>query len=378
MATIKAVYRKDSIYIRIYHQTTKYKKIISIEEKYWNSGQVKNSHPNCHRINTLISNRISKYQARILDLEISGQPYTHSDIWEDDENRIMVSEVIFNYARQIFPDILSPGFRKYKNAADKIISFGDIPVIDINIMYVRGWLKYLNSLDSINSPNTVHRYLKFLKTPLRNHGIDLKDIDKIKLPQIPSNKTKLTKEEFKRIESYTGQYELEKDIFSAMIYTAGTRIGDILMLEHRHIQKDRLIWKEQKSGKTKTKDIIIIPQLQDLINKYKGQSLYYIFPVLDFPPANPTKNHLYRKHIQSKYSVINKHLKVIAAGVGITKNISCHVARHTFATWGDNQNISTKLLKNILNHGDEKTTKQYIQELKRSDEIDDAIIKIVG
>lgn len=58
--------------------------------------------------------------------------------------------------------------------------------------------------------------------------------------------------------------------------------------------------------------------------------------------------------------VTNRYLKEIATAVGIKKNVSYHMSRHTFSTNYLNRGGSVEVLKELLGHSDIKTTMAYV------------------
>jgi integrase/recombinase XerC len=59
----------------------------------------------------------------------------------------------------------------------------------------------------------------------------------------------------------------------------------------------------------------------------------------------------------------NLHLKKIKALCKIETNISCHVARHTFATIGLNCGIPLEVVSEVLGHSSTRVTKIYAKML---------------
>jgi site-specific recombinase XerD len=56
---------------------------------------------------------------------------------------------------------------------------------------------------------------------------------------------------------------------------------------------------------------------------------------------------------------MNRNLKIIAKKAGITKNLSCHVGRHTFATLSLENAVPIETVSKALGHGSIKTTQIY-------------------
>src|SRR5690606_19099609 len=147
----------------------------------------------------------------------------------------------------------------------------------------------------------------------------------------------LTREELALIEEIelSGQslnMQLARDSFVMQFYLRGIRVGDMLSLTERNIEGDRLVFTENKSGTIRS--IPIRKEVAEIIERYKGRSLYLI-PLLRYEKdkkLTDAQNYLvYKKAIESATAVINTNLKKIATLVGIKKNITTHIARHTFA-----------------------------------------------
>jgi len=88
----------------------------------------------------------------------------------------------------------------------------------------------------------------------------------------------------------------------------------------------------------------------------------YIFPAaqLSRDPRTGVKR---RHHIDG--SVISRKLKVAAKKAGITKRVTCHTLRHSFATHLLQANYDIRTVQELLGHNDVKTTMIYTHVLNR-------------
>ena len=93
-------------------------------------------------------------------------------------------------------------------------------------------------------------------------------------------------------------------------------------------------------------------------------------PVLDQLPKDPKR---VIKLVNTENTLFNKQLTTAAVLAGITKKISMHTARHTFAYLADMRGVSAATIQSLLDHGDLATTERYIRALRRSDELDKAV-----
>ena len=89
------------------------------------------------------------------------------------------------------------------------------------------------------------------------------------------------------------------------------------------------------------------------------------FITLFFPEAEKIAekyNYELPKLSNQKY---NDYLKILAAGVKIKKNLTTHVARHTFATYLLNKGIPIETVSRAMGHSSIKMTQHYAKLLGR-------------
>ena len=118
--------------------------------------------------------------------------------------------------------------------------------------------------------------------------------------------------------------------------------------------KARKILDRYKLLKSKT-DIYVLPEL----NKEENMTDVRIYNIIRFS----TK----------KY---NNWLKKIAKEVGITKNVTCHIARHSFGNISGDK-IPIQMLQKLYRHSDITTTINYQQSFINKD-TDDALEAVIG
>ncbi|MEG2150288.1 MAG: site-specific integrase [Bacteroidaceae bacterium] len=66
----------------------------------------------------------------------------------------------------------------------------------------------------------------------------------------------------------------------------------------------------------------------------------------------------------------NLRLKVLSSYAGISKQLTSHMARHTFATWALSQGIRIETVSKMLAHSNIQTTQIYAKILQK--EVDEA------
>jgi integrase len=141
------------------------------------------------------------------------------------------------------------------------------------------------------------------------------------------------------------KYNEIKNAFLFSCFT-GLRISDLLKLTFNDIVNNEIILRQ-----TKTNEPLRIPipnNMIDFINSKRETNINNIF---DLPKG---------------LTNINQYIKQIAKQVGITKNISFHTSRHTFAVLLISQGIDIYTVSKLLGHTDIKTTQIYADIVSES------------
>jgi|GEM_PF-4769700 len=371
--------------IRVTHdRKTKYFKIGKIRPKHWNQEKrkVRKSHSESDRLNSKIKTLRLELENRIYDLEVKKKEFKLSDITDYKGDHSLFKTYILEHIAYLKQQDKFKAARKYKNVADKVALFDpNIKVSEINEKWITLFCNFLRKKTKVNSEQTVSRYIKFIKTILNSAYKDNQEVNKRALTykvSIPKfYKPKLSMEDIYKIESFNNEkLQLTCDTFLLQFYMRGLRIGDVLQLNQNHIKGNNIILLEQKTKKVKS--IRILPKIQNIIDRYKGHSdSGYFLPWLTLDPKLKSAMK-YQKHIESKTSMINKQLKLVAAHLNFNINLSTHVARHSFATLCLTKGISLQNISKMLNHSDFKTTQTYLNSLVNQDELDKVAERVFG
>ena len=153
----------------------------------------------------------------------------------------------------------------------------------------------------------------------------------------------LTSEEVERIKSLKAdidKIDKARDLFIFQCYTGMAYIdmqnfarSDIQTVEGREVIR---------SNREKTDEsfvLLFLPEAKAVAEKYD----------YDFPKIS-----------NQKY---NDFLKLVAASAGVTKNLTSHVARHTFATYLINKGIPIESVSRALGHATIRQTQHYARML---------------
>lgn len=249
---------------------------------------------------------------------------------------------------------------RYKLCAQYIVELlmsqkgiSDILLKDLDGSFVRDFIHYLKTKKR-HKGNTVVRYMKCLKKitnrAMADGLITINPFASIRLKSQEVEREFLTPDELKTIvnRNFTIlRLQIVKDIFVFCSYT-GLSFIDVRTLKPSNLIKDQQgnLWIYKK--RQKTKNICTIPLLEiplALLDKYKNnpicQEKDVCFPV----PCNQK---------------VNSYLKEIADFCGISKNITSHTARRTFASVVTlSNNVPIEMVAKILGHSDLRMTMLY-------------------
>jgi len=168
---------------------------------------------------------------------------------------------------------------------------------------------------------------------------------KTKLPVIlePEEAQKLLRQPNKRYP--TGLRN--KTIMSLMLH-CGLRLSETCNLRPRNINLSKGKLRVVSGKGNKDRDLAIPEYLINLLNTWrkKRPKSNYFFPTLK------------GKKLSNRY--VQQMVKRYSQKAGITKNISPHTLRHTYATHYYRQTRDIETLRRILGHSDISTTTIYI------------------
>lgn len=166
----------------------------------------------------------------------------------------------------------------------------------------------------------------------------------------------LSANELSNLETYhhpIERLERVRDLFVFSCYT-GISYVDIMQLSKDNIHKgiDGNNWIITKRQKTKTPiKIPLLEKAQELVNKYENHPMTIISESL-FPLITNEK--------------LNFYLKEVAEACGIKKNLTFHMARHTFATTVTLTNgVPIETVSKLLGHTKIATTQIYARVIER-------------
>jgi len=211
---------------------------------------------------------------------------------------------------------------------------------------------------------------KIIKLAKKAKLIKENPMEDLKFGKAKSIKNKLNVSEIQKLISaqLSGKEGASRDIFIASIFLRGTRISDLLCLTEKNLRGDRLVFIENKTGKIN--NYATNDNLQGIINRNTGKSKHgYIFDFLDIPVELIKDKFKLKKSVTRANSIIRYHLLKITKALKIDKNISMHIARHSFSRLASNTIQDTTVTMGLVGHSSLSIHEAYITEIS-----DDAVM----
>ncbi len=251
-------------------------------------------------------------------------------------------------------------YERYQTALKHLKDFvtwkynrNDFFLHEIDHEFITEYDFYLRSVRKCNN-NTAVKYIKnfgkIIKYSIANAWIDKNPFLNFKMKLNKVDRGYLTKDELTVIvEKHFSINRLEqvKDVFLFQCFT-GLAYCDVSKLTRECIAYDdkKILWLKTKRTKTDTAvNVPLLPGAIQIIEKYSNNHSGKLLPV----PSNQK---------------LNAYLKEIGELCGINKRLSCHLARHTFATTVTLANgISLESVSKMLGHTNLTTTKIYARML---------------
>jgi len=259
-------------------------------------------------------------------------------------------------ARQVGVSVEAATLQKYNVCKKHFSNFlrdkygrSDIRLSELGYIVIHDFDIYLRTVVGQN-PNTATRMMKTFKTITilgRKLGVLHHDpFLNIRFHMEPVNRGFLTDEEILKIANKNfgiGRLELVRDVFVFSCFT-GLAYIDVYNLAPENIVtlngKQWIMTKRQKTSVETNVLLLDIPK--SLIAKYSGKTYRdgKLFPMLT-------------------NQKLNSYLKEIADICGIKKNLTFHLARHTFATMSLSKGVPIESVSKMLGHTNIKTTQIY-------------------
>ena len=319
----------------------------------------------------ILNNRINIINTRIQDvymhMELKDEPFSALNVKNklqgvSDEKGVLeiLNNIIKGIEARVGNDYSEGTLKHYKTTKERLLEFlkkkfgrNDIGLSLVDYSFLNSFDIYLKTKYQLK-PNTVLTYHKHLKKAL-NTGMAMNLISynpysSFKVSRNETHRDYLTIQELEQIrnkEISTLRMDTIRDVFIFACYT-GLGYAELEKLNRMHIQQgnDSGEWIIIDRTKTDVRcRVPLLPQAKAILQKYEN------FPITQ------NREKLLPVHSNQK---MNEYLKELAGICGINKNLSMHVARHTFATSITLSNgVPIETVSKMLGHTSLKTTQIY-------------------
>lgn len=370
---------------------------VFVKPKHWNPRQqrVRKSHPLTDDINDLIVERLTEAEREILRRKRLREPITAEVLKQVVVGREEATD-FFAFAERHVATLHRRGNiareRRLRATLDKLRAFAGapLPFEQITPQLLTDFETHcLTVLE--NRQTTVGTNLSDLRA-LYNRAVKEEVVDDATNPfrrftirrGKARERVKLTLAEVQALDDLDldGGLAHARDFFLFAFYAAGIRFSDVLTMTHGRVIEgddetpDRLVYRQGKTGARQS--VMLTQQARRILGRYMtddGDAEAFIFPMLrDYDLSTPQKLHNAKA---SQNTLVNRHLKTLAAMAGIDKSLSTHIARHSFADLARTSGLSIYDVSKLLGHSTIKQTETYLRGFD-GEALDGAMTKMFG
>ncbi|NBB85236.1 MAG: tyrosine-type recombinase/integrase [Bacteroidetes bacterium] len=355
---------------------------LTIAKRHWNdrSNTVRKSHPRSDELNALLSKKKAKAEQLVLSLDRQGTEPTARAVVEALRGKREVVTDFFTYADRVVDQFERQGkihtHKRYKSVCKKFRTWTGKP-LPFNRLTVQLLRRYETHLVEHygNAPSTVASNFRAIRAILYraiDDGLASQEANPFFSFSIKPGKTdriKLTLDEIEALEAVEAKPgsrdEIARDAFMLSFYCAGIRFSDVCQLRWKHVmgklegEDAHLRYTMSKTGTTK--EIPLMPGAREILRRYRPENPdreTYVFPLLVGYEINTARDQA--NAISSQNMQINRALKRLADRAEISKSISFHIARHSFADLARRKGWSVYDISKALGHSSLKVTEKYL------------------
>lgn len=387
-------------------------KKVDWNQKAKNYKYVRESCPMAEELNRRLFEQISKYRYYYLQLKEEGRSSIDDIINYIRGNTIGGS--FYQYCLQQTQTIYDNGgirnWKKYNSFCHKLKSFmdnagmEDISFAQLSPSLLSQFNAFLHKVPNGRCPekrlhpNTIFVNMNAFKA-LVNRAVlidgklrsESNPFLRYKYTGVKTQKAKLDVDEIAAIKSLslkeTSAMWHCRNYFLFSFYCAGIRLGDLVQLRWSNVTcRNRLVYQMGKNHKVR--DISLVPESMAILEHYKTDCAAptdYIFPLLsasapwagyvtqaEKDTMSPDLKKRLFTTISSRNAMINRNLARIAQQAGISKKLTFHMARHSFAKIAKDKGLDNLEVKALLAHSNLTTTQTYMGEFETK-KLDDAL-----
>ena len=345
-----------------------------VNPKHWDSKSQLAKPPNEDNnfINAELSLIKNKINQAFLFLQVQGLEFDVEDIYkqykgEPTQKQLGIVQFYSSYLerlkKMISKDFKQSTWEKFNEILPAIKDYilfkyqkKDISLNKLDYNFIEDFDYYLrteknNSQVTINKK--IQRLKKVIKVARKQKLIDFNPFEEHKPKQAKTKIIFLTQDELDKLKEKEFQSEILNKVRDCYIFCCYTGLGysEMFSLKKSDLKKDDegtlWIYKERQKTERAFSIPLIFSEPLEIIEKYKSESEYLL------------------PRLSNQY--FNRLLKEIAITLGITKKLTHHTGRKTFATTVLlNNNIPIETVSKLLGHSKITTTLSYYAEVMPS------------
>lgn len=190
-----------------------------------------------------------------------------------------------------------------------------------------------------------------------------------------TSKRAINLKEIKKIKdldlNQTPTLDFARDIFLFSFYMRGMSFIDIAYLKKRNLVNGFVVYNRRKTGQQ-----LVVKwekSMDDIVVRHPNEHSTFLLPIITREDGTERKQYL------NSMLLINKYLKKIAELAKIDIPLTMYVARHTWASIAQSQNIPTRVISLGMGHDNEETTRIYLASIQTTviDNANNKIIKLL-
>ena len=345
-----------------------------VNPKHWDSKSQLAKPPNEDNnfINAELSLIKNKINQAFLFLQVQGLEFDVEDIYkqykgEPIQKQLGIVQFYSSYLerlkKMIGKDFKESTWEKFNEILPAIKDYiffkyqkKDISLNKLDYNFIEDFDYYLR-IEKNNSQVTINKKIqrlkKVIKVARKQKLIDFNPFEEHKPKQAKTKIIFLTQDELDKLKEKEFQSEILNKVRDCYIFCCYTGLGysEMFSLKKSDLKKDDegtlWIYKERQKTERAFSIPLIFSEPLEIIEKYKSESEYLL------------------PRLSNQY--FNRLLKEIAITLGITKKLTHHTGRKTFATTVLlNNNIPIETVSKLLGHSKITTTLSYYAEVMPS------------
>lgn len=247
--------------------------------------------------------------------------------------------------------------KSYDNDLSKISNYyNKKDLLKLTIQDIEKYLYSLSDLEATSLSHNISTLRSFYSYYIKTNKIKINPVDAINQPKLKKHlPVYLTEEEIELLLDIDieNEFSSRNKAILELMYATGLRISEVIDLEFKNIDfEDCIVRVMGKGAKERIVPIndYALNALEDYIKNYREKLI-----------KKSINNYLFLNNHGNKMTRqgIFKMIKNECLKKGITKNVTPHTIRHTFATHLLENGADLRIIQELLGHTDISTTQIY-------------------